>query len=148
MKISSTKRLLCAAVLGVMTSASFSTAGSAAPVAQPALPSVENMLQQIQHRSDRADRRHDLRYDRRHHGERHRHRRPGYTHFHQGYYYATPWWAAVPVVRMPRHEPARIHRTNQRHVRWCLNQYRSYNPNSNLFVARDGRRYQCRSPYM
>ena len=36
---------------------------------------------------------------------------------------------------------------SSRHVRWCLNRYRSYNPRTNLWVAYSGRKYQCDSPY-
>ncbi len=35
----------------------------------------------------------------------------------------------------------------RRHVRWCLNRYRSYNPRSNTWVAYSGRVRQCISPY-
>lgn len=34
-----------------------------------------------------------------------------------------------------------------RHVAWCLNRYRSYNPRTNTWVSYSGRVYQCRSPY-
>lgn len=34
-----------------------------------------------------------------------------------------------------------------RHVRWCLNNYRSYDPGSNTFVTYDGDVRRCRSPY-
>ena len=38
-------------------------------------------------------------------------------------------------------------RVSNKHVRWCLNRYRSYNPRTNLWVAFSGRKYQCDSPY-
>jgi len=62
-------------------------------------------------------------------------RRPGYVYFYNGYYYAQPWW------RMRR----RVH--HRRHVQWCLNHYRSYNPRTNLFIGYDGRYHPCRSPF-
>lgn len=34
-----------------------------------------------------------------------------------------------------------------RHVQWCLNRYRSYNPSSNTWVSYSGRVRQCYSPY-
>jgi len=34
-----------------------------------------------------------------------------------------------------------------RHVQWCLNRYRSYNPRSNTWVSYSGRVHQCYSPY-
>lgn len=30
------------------------------------------------------------------------------------------------------------------HVRWCLNRYRSYDPDSDTYVGYDGRRHYCR----
>ena len=38
-------------------------------------------------------------------------------------------------------------RASNKHVRWCLNRYRSYNPRTNLWVAFSGKRHQCESPY-
>ena len=38
-------------------------------------------------------------------------------------------------------------RVSNKHVRWCLNRYRSYNPRTNLWVAYSGKKYQCDSPY-
>lgn len=37
---------------------------------------------------------------------------------------------------------------SSRHVRYCLNKYRSYNPRNNTWVAYSGRVRQCRSPYL
>jgi BA14K-like protein len=36
---------------------------------------------------------------------------------------------------------------SSKHVRWCLNRYRSYNPRTNLWTAYSGRKHQCDSPY-
>jgi hypothetical protein len=33
------------------------------------------------------------------------------------------------------------------HVRWCLNNHRSYDPDSNRYIDRDGRYRICRSPF-
>jgi len=90
-------------------------------------------------------RRHRLR---RRHGRRHRrfrHRRSGYGHHYGGYWYATPWWllgiaAGAAVAASPR-------RGGGNHVRWCLNRYRSYNPDTDRFLAYSGRYKRCRSPY-
>ncbi len=46
-----------------------------------------------------------VKYDSRKHGKRVRKREGRYIHYHEGYYYATPWWTvAVPgvVVSTPR----------------------------------------------
>jgi hypothetical protein len=37
---------------------------------------------------------------------------------------------------------------SRRHIAWCLNRYRSYNPSSNTWVAYSGRVHQCYSPYL
>lgn len=34
-----------------------------------------------------------------------------------------------------------------RHVTWCLNRYRSYDPATNTFVGYDGRLHVCISPF-
>ena len=37
-------------------------------------------------------------------GHRYRHRRDGYTYYHGGYYYASPWWTLsvpLPVIPIP-----------------------------------------------
>jgi hypothetical protein len=34
-----------------------------------------------------------------------------------------------------------------RHVAWCLNHYRSYNPRTNTWVSYSGRIHRCHSPY-
>ena len=37
---------------------------------------------------------------------------------------------------------------SSRHIRYCLNKYRSYNPRNNTWVSFSGRVKQCYSPYM
>ena len=37
---------------------------------------------------------------------------------------------------------------SSRHIRFCLNKYRSYNPRNNLWVSFSGRVKQCYSPYL
>jgi hypothetical protein len=37
---------------------------------------------------------------------------------------------------------------SSRHIRYCLNKYRSYNPRTNLWVSFSGRVKQCYSPYL
>ena len=36
---------------------------------------------------------------------------------------------------------------SSKHIRWCLNRYRSYNPRTNLWVSYSGKKHQCNSPY-
>jgi hypothetical protein len=37
---------------------------------------------------------------------------------------------------------------SSRHIRYCLNKYRSYNPRNNTWVSYSGRVKQCYSPYL
>lgn len=38
-------------------------------------------------------------------------------------------------------------RLSRRHIDWCMDRYRSYNPRTNRYLARDGYFKVCRSPY-
>lgn len=84
-----------------------------------------------------------VRWDRRHHGPRYRHKRYGYNHYHGGYWYRSPWWTAVvvaPVVTV-------YGGGGNAHVEWCLSNYRSYNPQTDQFLGYDGFYHYCNSPY-
>lgn len=93
------------------------------------------LLHQVQRRIDTYDRRRD--------GPRFRTEKPGYTHFHEGYYYAVPWWEGVPVESLGGEGPKR----GSAHVTWCLDRYRSYDPHTDTFLSFDGQRKRCNSPY-
>lgn len=58
-----------------------------------------------------------------------------------GSYYA-PYYA--PYYAQPTYYPRA---RGSRHVRWCLERYRSYDMRSNTFMGFDGDRHRCRSPY-
>lgn len=76
---------------------------------------------------------------------RHRHRGGGsgvflglgFAPFYQPYY-AEPYYAE-PYYYAPA--------GGSRHVRYCLNRYRSYDVRSNTFRGYDGYLHRCRSPY-
>ncbi len=83
------------------------------------------------------------RWDRHRHGNRYRYRRGNYVHFHGGYYYSNPWWlVSVPII-----VGGSSYRGGNRHVRWCFDHYRSYNPRNNTWVSYSGHVRQCISPY-
>lgn len=107
----------------------------------------------------REDRRRQWRYDRRSHGDRFRYPYRKWRYYYNGYYYQRPYWNFVipfgygygPGVYYyddydydydysPRY-------LSNRHVRWCLNRYRSYNPRTNTWIAYSGAVRQCISPY-
>jgi hypothetical protein len=50
-----------------------------------------------------------------------------------------------PVYVEPGYRPPRNVRA--RHVEWCLNRYRSYNPRTNEFLSSSGYYKTCRSPF-
>lgn len=56
------------------------------------------------------------------------------------------------LAASPRYDtevpPPRYERSAWRaHVNWCLDRYRSYDPNSDTFVGFDGYEHRCVSPY-
>lgn len=95
------------------------------------------------------------RYNQRWHGDRYRNRHGGYRHYHDGYYYASPWWLlAAPLVAGAVIAPRVYDNDNgygndygNGHVQYCLDRYRSYDPRSNTFLGYDGYRHECNSPY-
>jgi len=84
-------------------------------------------------------------YRRHRHGRRFRHQRRGHRNYYNGFWYAVPWWLGTPApyYRAPYYAPRR----GSRHVRWCLNRYRSYRPRTDTYRGYDGYDHRCRSPY-
>jgi hypothetical protein len=68
-------------------------------------------------------------------------------HFHNGYWYETPWWTLPLIGGAIINESMRRDRGGSRHVEWCLDRYRSYNVRTNTWVAYSGDVRQCVSPY-
>ena len=74
-------------------------------------------------------------------------------HFHDGYYYETPWWTLPLIVG----DGDRYYDDDYDddydvayggdHVQWCLDHYRSYNPRTNTWVSYGGEVNECISPY-
>ena len=92
------------------------------------------------------------RYNKRWHGDRYRYRYGHYRHYHDGYYYASPWWLLTAPLVAGAYAAPRIYYDNDNyggggHVEWCTDRYRSYDPRSNTFMGYDGYRHQCNSPY-
>ena len=99
------------------------------------------------------------RYNRYYHGYRCNSWTRNCSHYYHGYWYQNPWWT-YPAVGIgiglgagayydddyyAPPPPARAY--GNRHVRWCLDRYRSYNPRTNTWVSYSGRVNQCISPY-
>ena len=95
-------------------------------------------------------------YDRNAHGPRYRSKHKGYTHYHDGYWYATPWWTAAAVGGAILGGVANTVQGvgeavtgggNDDHVSWCEQRYRSYDPATDTYVGRGGVEKPCVSPY-
>ena len=100
-------------------------------------------------------------YHPRHHRYRYRHdhgwNRPYYRYryrcgpwdpycrpYYGGYYYGYPGWPGFGSGIVLSVRP---HRHGSRHIAWCSDRYRSYNPRTNTWVAYSGKVRQCISPY-
>jgi hypothetical protein len=80
-------------------------------------------------------------YSRHRHGQRYRARRHGFVHFYGGYWYARPWWTIqVPV-------PVPYYGGGNAHVQYCLDNYNSYNPATDMFFGYDGYYHRCQGSY-
>ncbi len=94
------------------------------------------------------DRRFETRWNRERHGNRCSKRNDRCRHFHDGFYYETPWWTLPLIIggsiAANRYDDDDF---NDAHIEWCLDRYRSYNPRTNLWVAYSGNVYECNSPY-
>ena len=76
-------------------------------------------------------------------------------HYHRGHYYETPWWT-LPLIIGGSIAANNYDDDNyddndggygSRHVEWCLDRYKSYNPRRNTWVSYSGNVNQCNSPY-
>ncbi|MGX5667513.1 BA14K family protein [Rhizobium daejeonense] len=78
-------------------------------------------------------------------------RRPRPPGWDDGYYRRPPPPPPPPVYRRPPPPPPGYGMPQGRnwgnHVRWCLDRYQSYNPQTNRFLSSSGYFKVCRSPY-
>lgn len=122
----------------------------AMPVQQPAAQADGNPLFTTA-RARYGD--HVMMYDRHQHGDRCGSWSRHCSHYYHGYYYQYPWWT-VPMVGAGIALGAGAYDRDyydggygDRHVQWCMDRYRSYDPRSNTWVSYGGRVHQCISPY-
>lgn len=85
-------------------------------------------------------------WDRNRDGARCRTRSGSCRHYHNGYYYANPWWT-LPLIGGSIILNGTGSSSGSRHQAWCEDHYRSYNPRTNTWVAYSGDVRQCVSPY-
>lgn len=131
---SSLTAIAAAAVIGGFATISMPGTAAASPLAATGTASLP-LLAGAGLQTEKVHRRNKRRHW---HGRRHRHWRPGW-HFYGGWYYPRRWWGYTPRKR--------YYRPGRRHVRWCLNRYRSYNPRTDQFLGYDGYYHYCRSPW-
>lgn len=107
-----------------------------------------NLMVEVKRHRDNRRTRYWNHWDRRYHGNRCRNWSSNCRHYRNGWYYANPWWV-LPFVGAGIALGAQggYDGYSSRHVRWCSDRYRSYNPRTNTWVAYSGRVYQCNSPY-
>ena len=138
------------AALGFSTMA-LTGGGASAAALQPFQPLAATQANDgmIQLAASKNDRRMRSEWNSRRDGRRCNSRFGNCRHFHNGYYYETPWWTLPLIIG------GSIAAQNNydgggyggRHVEWCMDRYRSYNPRSNTWVSYSGNVNQCNSPY-
>jgi hypothetical protein len=128
--------------------------GASAAALQPFSPlasSQQNVANDgmIQLAASKNDRRMRPNWERNRDGNRCSKRGGNCRNFHNGYYYETPWWTLPLIIggSIAANNNYDGGGYGSRHVEWCSDRYRSYNPRNNTWVANSGRVNQCNSPY-
>lgn len=137
------------AALGFGTMA-LTSGGASAAALQPFQPLAQNVANDgvIQLAASKKERMRN-RWERNRDGRRCNTRYGNCRHFHNGYYYETPWWTLPLIIggSIAAQNNYDGGGYGSRHVEWCLDRYRSYNPRTNTWVAYSGNVNQCNSPY-
>jgi hypothetical protein len=92
---------------------------------------------------NRFDRRHGRFDDNGRHHRRFRHRTGAFVFFNNGWWYDDPWWS-YDTAYVDGYDAGGY---GDAHAQWCINRYRSYNPDNNTFVSYGGDVLECVSPY-
>ena len=128
----------------------FTSSGASAAALQPFQPLAATQASDgmIQLAASKKERMRD-RWDRKRDGRRCNTRFGNCRHFHNGYYYETPWWTLPLIIggSIAAQNNYDGDGYGSRHVEWCLDRYRSYNPRTNTWVSYSGNVNQCNSPY-
>ncbi|MEM7634930.1 MAG: BA14K family protein [Pseudomonadota bacterium] len=85
---------------------------------------------------------------------RFRKRRRGFNHFHNGFYYAQPFWTFGDFYEDDYdfyddddYDEPDYARGGDRHEDWCRRKYRSYKVRTNTWTDYDGNTRRCNSPF-
>ena len=145
--------VILGAALGFGTMA-LTSGGAFAAALQPFQPlahTQQNMANDgmIQLAASSQDRRMRSEWRRDRDGDRCSRRDDRCRHYHRGHYYDTPWWTLPLIIggSIAANNNYDGGGYGSRHVEWCLDRYRSYNPRNNTWVAYSGNVNQCNSPY-
>jgi hypothetical protein len=76
------------------------------------------------------------------HGRRHRDNH--HRHFHNGLWFALPFWVGAAALSADRYDDDDY---GNAQVEYCLSRYRSYDVETNTFLGYDGLRHECVGPY-
>ena len=156
---------LMSGLLATTLAASFAFASmvpaNAAPVFVPKTEAAQTDVQNVQYQPWRKMGRHDNRVDRRidrradarfyrrggigyYNGHR------GYREYHRGYRRYNDFWFPAGAFIAGALITGAINnaaRSDNAHVSWCYDRYRSYRASDNTFQPLNGPRRQCYSPY-
>jgi hypothetical protein len=92
-------------------------------------------------------------------GPRLRYRHGPFIYYFGGWWYPRPWWHGPGEAYARRPGTYRGYWTDyewaegdytvgtDEHIEWCFGHYRSYDPDTDSFMGRDGERHPCRSPF-
>ena len=151
--------LVLGAALGFGTMALTGGGASAAALQpfQPLAQTQQNVVNggMIQLAASNQQRRMRSTWDRNRDGDRCSRRNDRCRNFYRGQYYETPWWT-LPLIIGGSMAANNYDDDNyddndggygNRHVEWCLDRYKSYNPRRNTWVSYSGNVNQCNSPY-
>ena len=146
--------LAASAMFGFVAMSLTGGAASAAgmPLSSPAATqsnAIDGIIEVAERRNDRRMR---SSWDMNRDGRRCSQRFGSCRHYHRGHYYETPWWTLPLIIggsiaANNAYDDDYGDGYGSRHVEWCLDRYRSYDPRTNTWVAYSGRVNQCNSPY-
>ena len=127
--ITLTKRALVIAMAIGALSTGFTAAEAMPPIQIPQIQSNSGdlvMAQFVQNNNMRGRMDWQMQRD----GNRCRTRFGNCQHYHQGYYYQTPWWTLPLIIGS-----VAASNGGSSHIQWCRSHYRSYNAQTDMWLG-------------